>query len=284
MIRTMDSLAVEHGVPPMQAQGGKRRMGGAMPVCSASRFAGGNAGSPLWKPRALSRASDDLAHPAGERGASAVSGGISPALRGRLRVVPARRHHLRAVLANLRPSDCHELQYATGRSARAAAARAFALSPLRWAVLRGATCIALGGGRPYAEHPGVAAVWLYGTPQLDAEHRALVRLAPLFAAQLRRVWPCLVNVVPAFTLAARPGMARWLERCGLTVCPEQPLGPAGRMLHPVIGKRELLHRSIRTCVIPPVTDERSFFRMRRDRGLAKHSAHQKMEVVPCAVK
>ncbi len=148
------------------------------------------------------------------------------------RVVPARRCHLREVLPRLRKTDASEMEQASGRAAQAAAARAFALSPVRWAMLHDGRCIALGGARPYAQFPGVAAVWLYGTPALDRAGRALARLAPLFAARLRAVWPVLVNVLSPAQLAAYPAMERWLARCGLFLAPVRPVGAEGALMHP----------------------------------------------------
>lgn len=150
------------------------------------------------------------------------------------RVVPARRCHLREVLLRLRPIDVAEMEQASGRTAQAAAARAFALSPVRWALLHEGACIALGGARPYAQFPGVAAVWLYGTPALDRAGRVLARLAPLFAARLHAVWPVLVNVVSPAQLAFRPAMERWLARCGLCLAPARPVGVAGAFMYPCI--------------------------------------------------
>ncbi|MEG6506340.1 hypothetical protein [Nitratidesulfovibrio sp. 1201_IL3209] len=151
----------------------------------------------------------------------------------RLRVVPARREHLHEVLPRLRPRDRAELDALGPRGAVAEAARAFALSSLRWAVLRGGRCVALFGARPFPGMPGTAAPWLFGTPALDAEGRALARLGPLFAARMRAVWPRLLNMVHAPALAQRPATARWLARCGFSVAAHpMPLGHGGAPFHP----------------------------------------------------
>lgn len=162
--------------------------------------------------------------------------------RTRLTVVPGRRGHLREVLPALRPRDRAELEALGPRGARAEAARAFALSPMRWAVLRGGRCVALFGARPYpglsglSGVSGVAAPWLFGTPELDAEGRALARLGPLFAARMRAAWPCLVNMIHAPALAERPATARWLARCGFAVAARPaPLGRDGAPFHPFIN-------------------------------------------------
>ncbi|WP_420192417.1 hypothetical protein [Nitratidesulfovibrio sp. HK-II] len=165
--------------------------------------------------------------------------------RTRLTVVPARRVHLREVLAALRPRDRAELEALGPRGATTEAARAFALSPMRWAVLRGGRCVALFGARPYpglswvsgpSGPSGVAAPWLFGTPELDAEGRALARLGPLFAARMRAAWPCLVNMIHAPALAERPATARWLARCGFAVAARPaPLGRDGAPFHPFIN-------------------------------------------------
>lgn len=155
-----------------------------------------------------------------------TSRGDHTGIRG-YRVVPARRCHLREVLLRLRPIDVVEMEQASGRTAQAAAARAFALSPVRWALLHEGGCIALGGARPYAQFPGVAAVWLYGTPALDRAGRVLARLAPLFAARLRAVWP-----------ASRSAMERWLARCGLSLAPARPVGAEGAFMYPCITVEE----------------------------------------------
>lgn len=156
--------------------------------------------------------------------------------RSRYRVVTARREHLRAVLADLRPADRTEMEMATGGAAERSAARAFALSPVRWALLCEGACIALGGARAYGHRPGVAAVWFYGTPALDRAGRVLARIVPLFVARLHRVWPVLVNVVSPAQIAARPGMVRWLSLCGLALAPALPVGAGGALLHPCITK------------------------------------------------
>ena len=168
--------------------------------------------------------------------------------RTRLTVVPGRRGHLREVLPALRPRDRAELEALGPRGAMAEAARAFALSPMRWAVLRGGRCVALFGARPYpglsgvsglpglSGVSGVAAPWLFGTPELDAEGRALARLGPLFAARMRAAWPCLVNMIHAPALAEQPATARWLARCGFAVAARPaPLGRDGAPFHPFIN-------------------------------------------------
>ncbi|MDR3045783.1 MAG: hypothetical protein LBU75_16225 [Desulfovibrio sp.] len=153
--------------------------------------------------------------------------------RTRLHVVPARRQHLRQVLSHLRPRDRAELDALGPRGAVAEAARAFALSPLRWAVLRGGRCVALFGARPFPGMPDTAAPWLFGTPDLDAEGRALARLGPLFAARMRAAWPRLVNMIHAPALAERPATAHWLARCGFAVAAHpMPLGHGGAPFHP----------------------------------------------------
>lgn len=153
--------------------------------------------------------------------------------RTRLRVIPARRQHLAQVLADLRPRDRAELDALGTRGAVAEAARAFALSPLRWAVLRGGRCVALFGARPFPGMPDTAAPWLFGTPALDREGRALARLGPLFAARMRAAWPRLLNMVHAPALAERPATARWLARCGFAVAAHpMPLGRDGAPFHP----------------------------------------------------
>lgn len=153
--------------------------------------------------------------------------------RTRLHVVPARRQHLRQVLPNLRPRDRAELEALGPRGALAEAARAYALSPLRWAVLRGGRCVALFGARPFPGMPDTAAPWLFGTPDLDAEGRALARLGPLFAERMRAAWPRLVNMIHAPALAERPATAHWLARCGFAVAAHpMPLGHGGAPFHP----------------------------------------------------
>lgn len=157
--------------------------------------------------------------------------------RTRLTVVPARREHLRQVLPCLRPRDRAELAALGRRGAEAEAARAFALSPMRWAALRGGRCVALFGACPCAGLPGAAAPWLFGTGELDAEGRALARLGPLFVARMRSVWPRLVNMMHAPALAASPATARWLSRCGFDVAARPaPLGRDGEPFHPFVAR------------------------------------------------
>ncbi|WMW66719.1 hypothetical protein [Nitratidesulfovibrio liaohensis] len=153
--------------------------------------------------------------------------------RTRLHVFPARRQHLRQVLPHLRPRDRAELDALGPRGAVAEAARAFALSPLCWAVLRGGRCVALFGARPFPGMPDTAAPWLFGTPDLDAEGRALARLGPLFAERMRAAWPRLVNMIHAPALAQRPATVHWLARCGFAVAAHpMPLGHGGAPFHP----------------------------------------------------
>lgn len=187
----------------------------------------------------------------------------------RLRVVPARTCHLREVITRLRPRDRVELEAASGRWAPGAASRTFALSPLRWAAMRGGRCVALFGAMPDAHHAGVAVVWLFGTPDMEREQRALVALGPLFVARMARVWPVLVNMTLCDAGAApvqgcagsgaqgnHAGRAwgvlghggvhrgrsvasasdattlRWLARCGFTVGAALPLGVLGQWFYP----------------------------------------------------
>lgn len=215
----------------------------------------------------------------GKVDASAGRGGIRRFIRhepdgsvSRLRVVPARTCHLREVIARLRPRDGVELAAASGRTAPGAASRTFALSPLRWAAMRGGQCVALFGAMPDAHHAGVAVVWLFGTPDMERERRALVALGPLFVARMAKVWPVLVNMtlrddgaVPmqggcgGGVGAQRDAVActaemlqhgggdsrgrsvafvsdsttlRWLARCGFAVGEALPLGAQGQWFYP----------------------------------------------------
>lgn len=178
---------------------------------------------------------------------AAASPGVAPSVRagfvrpgagGRagLRVVPARREHLLAVLPRLRSRDRAELDALGSRGAVAEAARAFALSPMRWAVLRGGRCVALFGARPLPGLEGIAVPWLFGAAELDGEGRALTRLGPLFVAHMRTIWPQLLNMIHAPALAERPATARWLARCGFSVAAHPlPLGQGGAPFHPFIA-------------------------------------------------
>lgn len=150
---------------------------------------------------------------------------------GELLVIPATKAHLREVLRDLRDEDKRELEYATGFPAIKAAARAFALSPKRWAVLKEGHCIALGGAQTYAEFPQVAAVWFFGTPALTLFRKEVVRIGLYYTALLHKEWPCLANVLPPWVFQERTGMKRLLERCGFTITEAEPCGPEGRLLH-----------------------------------------------------
>ncbi len=159
---------------------------------------------------------------------------------GKLVVIPATKYHLKDVLANLRSEDVRELEYSTGRSARAAAARAFALSPQRWAVMHGNKCIALGGAQSYVEHKHVAAVWFFGTPELHSVRKEVVRIGLYYTKLLHAIWPCLVNVLPPWVLQERNGMRRLLQQCGFTISEAKPCGPSGRLLHVFMTKKSML--------------------------------------------
>ncbi len=150
---------------------------------------------------------------------------------GDLLVVPATKHHFREVIEDLRQEDARELSYATGLSAVAAAARAFALSSKRWAVLQGQHCIALGGAQAYTSHAHVAAIWFFGTSALHAVRKQVVRIGLYYTQLLHQNYLCLMNVLPPWVLKERTGMRRLLQRCGFHIDEPKPCGPHGRLLH-----------------------------------------------------
>lgn len=159
---------------------------------------------------------------------------------GKLVVVPAMKCHLREVIKNLRAEDVRELEYSTGLSAVAAAAKAFALSPRRWAVLQGGECIALGGAQAYKGFEHVAAIWFFGTTALDAVRKEFVRIGLYYAKLLHKQWHCLLNVLPPWVFQERSGMRRLLERCGFSIHKATPCGPQGRLLHVFMTKEDML--------------------------------------------
>lgn len=67
-----------------------------------------------------------------------------------LYLVPADKVHFQSVVRQLRYSDCQEMEASTSWHAEKAAARAFARSSFRWALMHEDSCIALGGIRHYS--------------------------------------------------------------------------------------------------------------------------------------
>lgn len=159
---------------------------------------------------------------------------------GELVVVPATKKHLREVVHHLRDEDVRELEYATGYSAKAAAARAFALSPKKWAVLQGESCIALGGAQSYEGHEHIAAIWFFGTSALHAVRREIVRIGLYYSKLLHEQWLCLVNVMPPWVFQERSGMRRLLQRCGFHINDPKACGPHGRLLHVFMTNNTML--------------------------------------------
>ncbi len=159
---------------------------------------------------------------------------------GELVVVPATKEHFREIVQDLREEDARELAYATGLPAVVAAARAFALSSKRWAVLQGRRCIALGGAQGYADHEHVAAIWFFGTPALRCVRKDVVRIGLYYTNLLHKEWLCLTNVLPPWVLQERSGMRRLLQRCGFHIHEATPCGPQGRLLHVFMTKKDML--------------------------------------------
>ncbi len=136
-------------------------------------------------------------------------------------VVPAEEAHLLRVARNLRASDRRELAFfeqcsANPRPAGAVVADSYSRSLVRLALLRGETCLAIGGITPLPE-PGWGCPWMVGTAELDAAPRAFIYLARVFLPKVRAVFPNLMNMTLARGGAQGRAALAWLERCGFTL-------------------------------------------------------------------
>jgi hypothetical protein len=100
-------------------------------------------------------------------------------------------------------------------------------STLLWSAYDGEGLVSVFGVAPADGMDGYGAPWMLSTDRFDRHHRALVKTVPPYLAQMRSLFPRLLNWVYAENVVA----VRWLQRIGFHVDQPQPFGLKGALFH-----------------------------------------------------
>lgn len=132
----------------------------------------------------------------------------------RLRFAPARAHHCRAVIEQLRERDVAELRALYGPDTNLLGLAEFALaaSSFAEACFYEAELLAIYGLVPMTVLGHTSQVWLMVTRAVDRHPRAFLRASRLVLANLHRLSGALTNHVDV----ADEAVARWLDWLGAT--------------------------------------------------------------------
>lgn len=128
------------------------------------------------------------------------------------------------LVATMRETDRDELIAASGADLEKTLAHAVALSTHAWAADYKGELLSLFGFAPYGVLSDTAAPWCIATPALSEVPGMLVRSAARYFADVRQLYPRLVNFVDARNTPS----IRWLKAMGFTLSDEAiPFGQAG---------------------------------------------------------
>lgn len=141
----------------------------------------------------------------------------------RAQVVPAELEHVEPIVANARPADVAELWAIARATPRQCLEHGLRASVPALTALIDDAPVAMWGVTPASILGGIGAPWMVGTTALDsfAAQKDLLRLSRPGVAQMRALFPVLINVVDERNAAAH----RWLRWLGFTLGEPLPMGP-----------------------------------------------------------
>lgn len=143
-------------------------------------------------------------------------------------LAPPAAQDIEELVAGLRLQDREELDACGYPDHRAAVEYSVQASAWCFAVRVGGNLAAIMGVSPAGTLMAPVGVpWMLGTDLVPLHRRTLAVLAPRYIRRMLQDFPHLANVVHARNTVA----VRWLQRCGFTLNPPQPMGPHGEPFH-----------------------------------------------------
>lgn len=124
------------------------------------------------------------------------------------------------LVRGLRAADLMEMHALELYDARAVIEQCVRDSTLCWAALVEGELGCMFGVAP-SDDKGVGTPWMLGTSLVPQHSRSLMRLAPLYIAEMLRAYPRLVN----FVHAENDRSIYWLRHMGFKLEPAAPFGP-----------------------------------------------------------
>jgi hypothetical protein len=128
----------------------------------------------------------------------------------------------------LRRADIDECEALFGKgSLNRAMTETFAHATLRKTVEVDGVPIAMFGVSATSLLSDTGHPWMFGTPTLDRQSRALITVSRHYIAHMLTLFPRLENIVDARNVKS----IRWLRRLGFEVTPAEPRGAQGLPFH-----------------------------------------------------
>lgn len=140
---------------------------------------------------------------------------------------PAKEGDAERLAANLRPADKLEIEASSGSDHLAAIKNAIALSDQVWTAEVDGEIACMFGVGPLSFLSDSGIPWALGTPVIDANARAYVRLSRMYIQQMLERYPHLFNAVDSRNKRA----VRWLKSAGFTLHPAEPHPKSGVLFH-----------------------------------------------------
>lgn len=135
---------------------------------------------------------------------------------------------VRRIAAGMRAADAREVARAGARDPLSAVAESVAASTLCWvAEVDGELCAVFGVAPINGMLSASGAPWMLGTDALDRHSVSLMRTCRPYIAQMRSLYPHLLNYVDAENVRS----VRWLRRLGFEIHPAVPFGVGGEPFH-----------------------------------------------------
>jgi hypothetical protein len=128
----------------------------------------------------------------------------------------------------LRKADVDECEALFGKgSVSHAVSSTFQHSLLRYTVRLDGVPIAMFGVAAESMLSGVGHPWMFGTPAIYKQRRALIKEGERYIADMLRLFPKLENIVDARNTKS----IAWLRRLGFEILPAEPAGASGLPFH-----------------------------------------------------
>lgn len=135
------------------------------------------------------------------------------------------------LLPRIRKADVDECEALFGKNTvSVAACETYRNSQMRYTMEEDGIVIAMFGVAAPSLLSTVGAPWMFGTDQIEAHPRSLMRDGRTYIDAMLRLFPRLENIVDARNTKS----IRWLRHLGFTIDPAIPVGVARLPFHPFV--------------------------------------------------
>lgn len=144
------------------------------------------------------------------------------------RLIEATPEHAAAIAADARAADVAELWAQARTTPEQAMRRGLETSVFALTGLIDEAPVCMFGVAPASLLGGIGIPWMIATTAIERHQLTFLRACRPAVAEMRRMFPVLVNAVDARNVLT----IRWLRWLGFRLLPARPLGPDGVPFHP----------------------------------------------------